>query len=138
MVHACPMHGVPDTVRAERSIPIANLRKRSWVRPSPQRYAITNVYVFDGYEYHNETSTVIIDGSFIGSNDTDAVTIDGQGATLMPGLIDNHNHPTAIEDLQNLTKYGVTTTMCASCWAVSDLCESFRNQPGLPGKYQNL
>lgn len=132
------MHGAPDYARAERSVNIANVRKRDWVRPNPQKFAITNVYVFNGYELSNETSTVVVDGSFIGTDAKGATIIDGQGATLLPGLFDNHNHPTAIEDLQNLTAYGVTTNMCASCWAVSDLCESFRNQPGLPGEYTRL
>lgn len=133
-VQSCPMHGTPDPVRVERSIKIANARKRDWVPSAPQKFAIENVYVFDGYEMSNETRTVIIDGSVIGTDATNATVIDGQGGTLMPGLFDNHNHPTALEDLQNLTAYGVTTNMCASCWAVSDLCESFRHQPGLPGK----
>lgn len=55
----------------------------------------------------------------------------------MPGLFDHHNHVTAIEDMQNLSAYGVTTTMCASCWDSTDLCESFRNQPGLPDFYSS-
>lgn len=134
LVHACPMHGTPDYAKAERSIHDANFRKRDWVRPNPQKFAINNVYVFDGYELSNETRTVVIDGAFIGTDATNATVIDGNGGTLLPGLFDSHNHPTALEDLQNLTRYGVTTDMCASCWAVSDLCESFRHQPGLPGK----
>lgn len=134
-VEACPMHGVPDYARAERSISIANMRKRDYIRPNPQKFAISNVYVFDGYELSNETRTVVVDGSYIGTDATNATVIDGNGGTLLPGLIDSHNHPTALEDLQNLTAYGVTTDMCASCWAVADLCESFRHQPGLPGRY---
>lgn len=133
LAEACPLHGEPDHVAAEESIPTANLRKRGWVRPAPQRIAVTNVHVFDGFQYHNEKSTVVIDGSFIGTNATGAKVIDGHGGTLMPGLIDNHNHPTSIEDLQNLSSYGITTTMCMSCWAATDLCQSLRNQPGLTG-----
>lgn len=134
-MQACPMHGVPDYTQIERSINMANTRKRDWIRPNPEKFAISNVYVFDGHEMSNETRTVVIDGSCIGTDATNATLIDGQGGTLLPGLIDSHNHPTALEDLQNLTAYGVTTDMCASCWAVADLCESFRDQPGLPGEY---
>lgn len=130
---ACPMHGTPDHRAADDSIAGANLRKRGWVRPGPQKIAITNVYVFDGYELANETSTVVIDGSFIGTDASNATIIDGQGATLMPGLIDNHNHPTNLGDIRNLTSWGITTTMCMSCWVASDLCQSLRNQPGLTG-----
>lgn len=132
------MHGVPDPARVERSIKLANERKRDWVAPDNQKLAINNVYVFDGHELSNETRTVVIDGSIIGTDATNATIIDGQGGTLLPGLIDSHNHPTGLEDLQNLTAYGVTTDMCASCWAVADLCESFRHQPGLPGKFSDL
>ena len=136
-VQACPMHGPPDHIRAEQGRIDALLRKRNYVRPSPQRFAITNVHVFDGDHYDNKTSTVVIDGSFIGTDDTNATVIDGNGEFLMPGLFDNHNHVTAVEDLQNLSAYGVTTTMCASCWDSTDLCESFRNQPGLPDFYSS-
>ncbi|KAK4942297.1 hypothetical protein LTR10_017903 [Elasticomyces elasticus] len=132
---ACPMHGLPDHVAAENNINVANLRKRGWVRPAPQKIAITNVHIFDGFEYDNQTSTVLIDGSFIGSDAANATIIDGKGATLMPGLIDNHNHPTTIADLKNLSSYGVTTTMCMSCWVATDHCESLRNQPGLTDFY---
>ena len=131
---ACPMHGIPDPVTIEQNIVAAIIRKREYVRPAPQKVAITNVHVFDGFKYNNKTSTIVIDGSFIGSDASDAVIIDGNGGTLMPGLVDNHNHPLAIGDLQNLTSYGVTTTMCMSCWAVTDLCVSLRSQPGLAGK----
>lgn len=134
LVSACPMHGQPDHNRAEQNIPVANLRKRNYIRPAPRKIAITNVHVFDGFKYGENTSTVVIDGSFIGTDSMNATVVDGQGGTLMPGLIDNHNHPLDIADLRNLTNWGITTTICTSCWAASDLCQSLRNQPGLTGE----
>lgn len=122
---------------ADAASDVANLRKRNYVRPAPQKIAITNVHVFDGYTYNNETSTVVIDGSFIGKDATNATIVDGKGGFLMPGLIDSHTHTLAIADLQNLTYYGATTTMCMSCWAATDLCASLCNQPGLTDVYSS-
>jgi len=82
----------------------------------------------------NETRTVVVDGSSIGTNAVDTIVIDGQGRTLLPGRSDSHNRRTAVEDLQNRVAYGATTEMWASDWGVPDLCKSFRRQLGLPGE----
>jgi len=59
--------------------------------------AITNVRIFDGQRAISAT-TVVIGGARIEavgpSVPRDAVVVDGRGATLMPGLIDSHVHPT--------------------------------------------
>lgn len=71
----------------------------------------------------------------IGNDATGAAeVIDGMGGTLMPGLIENHAHPQNLDALRNLSMYGVTTTMGASCHT-SDLCASLRKQPGLSEFY---
>ena len=56
---------------------------------SSSKIALTNVRVFDG-ERLLEPGTVIIDGSCIGHDATDAVEEDCKGAILLPGLIDAH------------------------------------------------
>ena len=56
---------------------------------SSTKIALTNVRVFDG-ERMGEPGTVIIDGTRIGDNATDAVEEDCKGAILLPGLIDAH------------------------------------------------
>lgn len=137
-IQACFHHSVKrDEETMAADIAAANLRKREHTRLGNRKIAITNVHVFDGFEYHNETSTVVIDGSIIGTNSTGAIEIDGNGGTLLPGLFDNHNHPTNLADLNNLSAYGVTTTMCMSCWTNSDLCASLRNQIGLTDLYSS-
>lgn len=134
--HACVMHGdyIPDPNEGYH-ISLAQHRQRSVARQvNTQKYKISNVYVFDGYNYTNELSSVITDGGVIGTDDLDAVEIDGKNGTLLPGLFDSHNHPSSLDDLRNLSAYGITTTMCKSCF-LSDLCSSLRNQPGLTDFY---
>lgn len=75
--------------------------------------AITNVRVFDGERVlpHN---TVVIDGHDInavgGPPPEGATVVDGQGGTLLPGLIDAHVH-TSVECLQLALTFGVTTEL---------------------------
>ena len=75
--------------------------------------AITNARIFDG-ERLVEEQTVIINGAHIqavgGDVPADAVVIDGQGATLLPGLIDSHVH-TNMSGLRDALKFGVTTEL---------------------------
>lgn len=65
---------------------------------APQTLFI-NVHVFDGVnEARIENANVLVDGNLIKSVSSDtidapgATVIDGEGRTLMPGLIDNHVH----------------------------------------------
>lgn len=60
---------------------------------------ITNVHVFDGVnEQRIENANVLIEGNLIKQISTQAISaegatvIDGKGRTLMPGLIDTHQH----------------------------------------------
>jgi len=75
--------------------------------------AITNVRIFDG-EQEIKERVVVIKGAYIqavGSNaPSEAKVIDGQGATLMPGLIDSHVH-TDMDGLRDALKFGVTTEL---------------------------
>ncbi|KAG2194958.1 hypothetical protein INT46_004412 [Mucor plumbeus] len=93
------------------------------------KIALTNVRVFDGEKIISPT-TVIIDGELIGSDPTGAVEQDCEGAFLLPGLIDAHIHLCGIEDLKNLSRYGVTTGLDMATWPL-ELLSSLRNQKGM-------
>ncbi|WP_270730842.1 metal-dependent hydrolase family protein [Shimia sp. Alg240-R146] len=101
-----------------------------------QAILITNIHLFDGVSAARlENANVLIDGHIISRVSTDeiqadgATVIDGQGGTLMPGLVDNHVHlsmvtvsipdllfgePTyplvrAVRDAEEMLMRGVTT-----------------------------
>ncbi|MGG4220037.1 amidohydrolase family protein [Paenibacillus jamilae] len=75
--------------------------------------AITNVRIFDGDQIITPRY-VVLKGEFIisvgGDIPADATIIDGENATLMPGLIDAHVH-TSIGGLRDALKFGVTTEL---------------------------
>lgn len=79
------------------------------------RIAIENVRVFDGNELTAPT-TVVIDGTRIGADADGAEVVDGQGGTLLPGLIDAHVHITNPQELAQLASWGVTTGLDMACW----------------------
>ncbi|MEO2204854.1 amidohydrolase family protein [Paenibacillus pabuli] len=75
--------------------------------------AITNVRIFDGEQMIIPRHVVIKGESIIsvgGDLPADATIIDGENATLMPGLIDAHVH-TSIGGLRDALKFGVTTEL---------------------------
>ena len=59
-----------------------------------------------------------------------AQIIDGQGGVLLPGLINDHCHHGILDDLTNLTRYGVTTAIGMACLSY-DICNPLKNQTGL-------
>ena len=77
---------------------------------SSRKTAITNVRVFDGSKL-TEPTTIVIQGEKIVSDGSNAVEIDGQGETLLPGLIDAHVHIFQREELEKLAKAGITTAL---------------------------
>ncbi|MCP4948234.1 MAG: hypothetical protein GY923_12120, partial [Aestuariibacter sp.] len=87
-------------------------RLASW--PASGRYQIVNVTVFDGQQWHEHASLSIEDGRIAEPFDTtkasDIEQIDGQGAYIIPGLIDAHTHSWGYALKQSL-EYGVTTTL---------------------------
>ncbi|KAI0199119.1 putative hydrolase [Astrocystis sublimbata] len=99
--------------------------------PQP-RIAINNVRVFDGYQLLPETTVVIDKGIVAGiGSDADAdVHVNGNGGVLLPGLIDGHAHPGNLTDLENLSRYGVTTTILMACFQPR-LCQSMKGHAGL-------
>ena len=100
-----------------------------------KRIALTNVKVFDGTTVL-PPSTIIIDGPRIGlaGNITVDETIDGEGGTLIPGLIDSHAHPLNLTHLQQLVSCGVTTVMSMAC-NPEPVCNTLRGQTGLADFY---
>jgi len=78
-----------------------------------QTTAIINAKIFDGMNLINETTVIFKNGviqSVGGEIPTDAVIINANGATLLPGLIDSHTH-TNINGLKDALKFGVTTEL---------------------------
>lgn len=75
--------------------------------------AITDVRIFDGVEVVSERA-VVLDGGLIravgGPVPADATIVDGDGATLLPGLIDSHVH-TNLAGLRDALAFGVTTEL---------------------------
>ena len=83
----------------------------------PEQTLFTNVNVFNGTENRlHEHHSVLVEGNLISAISTgqiktnaDATVIDGQGKTLMPGLIDSHVH-------FNLSMSGRRLAMESSRW----------------------
>lgn len=88
--------------------------------PTRSGFVVTNVRLFDG-EKTADRADVVVEGERIAAvvprpdatlrYDSDRyAVIDGTGATLMPGLIDSHTHPTG-DALALAILFGVTTEM---------------------------
>lgn len=74
------------------------------------RTAFVGARVFDG-ERIAEPATVVIDGDVIAADSSTqgAEIVDGNGATLLPGLIDTHTHPHRRAQLDMAARAGITT-----------------------------
>ncbi|WP_246023514.1 amidohydrolase family protein [Nocardia yunnanensis] len=79
-----------------------------------RRTALDNVRVFDGNALTAPT-TVVIDGTLIGADDSGAERIDTGGAILLPGFIDAHVHIADTESPARFTPFGVTTALDMTC-----------------------
>ena len=71
---------------------------------------IVNVKVFDGINLTDADKVVFEDGVISGS-DAGEISINGQGATIIPGFIDSHVHLYEKSNLEELCKHGVTTAL---------------------------
>lgn len=116
--------------------------------PPTQRFAITNVHIFDGHTISPRPKTVLINGEKIEAIiDTDSATapsegqqqgndemimIDGQNGILLPGLIDSHVHIKQPSSVRRLTEWGVTTALDMASWAAGRLALD----PGVRGREQ--
>jgi imidazolonepropionase-like amidohydrolase len=75
--------------------------------------AITNVRIFDGEKVIESRNVIINEETIIAVGEdlpAHATIIDGENATLLPGLIDAHVH-TSIGGLRDALKFGVTTEL---------------------------
>ncbi|QKX56974.1 uncharacterized protein TRUGW13939_04082 [Talaromyces rugulosus] len=111
------------------SITAKNNEARSFNSPASAKIAIDNVRVFNGHDIGPAT-TVVIDGAIIGDNTTGAKQINAKWATLIPGLIDSHCHPSNITHLQDLSRFGVTTCFTMACFE-TQMCKSLKGHTGL-------
>ncbi|MFF1273079.1 amidohydrolase family protein [Streptomyces marokkonensis] len=93
------------------------------------KVALTNVRVFDG-DNLTAPRTVVIENGRIGVSAFGARRIDGEGAVLLPGLIDAHLHLRDVSTLQQLAASGVTTGLDMACFPPS-VVDSLRGLPGL-------
>ena len=79
-------------------------------------WAVRNVRVFDGSEFHGGW-TVVVDGGRIAAAGRKTKLpqgvriVDGRGRTLLPGLIDAHVHAVSVEALRAALAFGVTTEL---------------------------
>lgn len=132
----CPSHGEADAPSNYTMLADANNKYRFTERDVPlvvDKTAITNVRVFDGHRLLPATTTVAIENgkiASIGNCSAADIFIDGQGGFLVPGFIDAHAHPSNMTDLQDLSRYGVTTTMVMACFQ-PQLCQSLKDHTGL-------
>jgi imidazolonepropionase-like amidohydrolase len=91
--------------------------------------AITNVRIFDGGGL-SDPRTVFLDGGRLAAEASSARTIDGTGKVLLPGLVDAHVHLHGRENLEQLTRHGVTTALDMATTS-AELLTALRDQPGL-------
>lgn len=84
----------------------------------PARTVITRARVFDGHQLTEPRTVAIEDGILSGdtSSTAGAHRVDGQGAVLLPGLIDAHVHLHGRESLDRLSTHGVTTALDMATW----------------------
>ena len=93
------------------------------------KIALTNVRVFDGQRIR-QPSTVVIDGGLISDDATGAREIDTHGHILLPGFIDAHIHLDGPENLEQMSRAGVTTALDMGAWRPS-LLTSLREKVGV-------
>ena len=91
--------------------------------------AITNVRVFDGHQL-TEPRTVTLEGGMISPASSAETTVDGQGGTLLPGLIDAHVHLLGLSELEHAAEWGVTTMLDMGSPSMQ-LTDALRNRPGV-------
>lgn len=92
-------------------------------------FAIENVRVFDGTRLSGP-QTVFVDNGVISFSAGADVMVKGEGAALLPGLIDSHIHLDSIENLKKASYWGITTMLDMATQDVG-VVDSLRKQRGL-------
>ena len=91
--------------------PAATNAENSRTIPDSGSYRITNIAVFDGQQWHDNSELTIREGRIVNPDTAiDVTVIDGQGGFVIPGLIDAHTHSWG-NALQQSLQYGVTTSL---------------------------
>ena len=90
------------------------------------KFELINVRVFDGRQISHPCN-VVIDGDKIGTDATNATTIDCKGGILLPGLIDCHVHCRRVDNLAQFCRWGITTALDMGSWP-HDLRKSVRQE----------
>lgn len=81
---------------------------------SGNSFVIRNVRVFDGELVTERANVVVRDGRVVSVGrraPSGLASIEGEGSTLFPGLIDAHAHVGNVATLRNALRLGVTTTL---------------------------
>ena len=81
--------------------------------PPPTAFAVQNVRVFDGEKTIAQTNVIVRDGSIVSVGEAvpeGVHIVDGEGRTLLPGLIDAHTHAFG-DALNRALTFGVTTEL---------------------------
>ncbi|GKU24234.1 amidohydrolase [Clostridium folliculivorans] len=91
---------------------------------------IKNVKIFNGIECIEADKIVIEDGYITDKAEGD-IEIDGSGCTLLPGLIDAHIHLYQIKNLEEASRYGITTMMDMGTRSPK-VVDGLKNLSGLP------
>lgn len=92
-------------------------------------FAIQNVRVFDGTRL-SAPRTVFVENGVISLSAGVDVVMKGEGAALLPGLIDSHIHLDGIGNLKKAGYWGITT-MLDMATQDTELVDSLRRQQGL-------
>jgi imidazolonepropionase-like amidohydrolase len=112
---------------------VAGSRPRASKVRSGQPFAIRNVRVFDGERTIPATNVVVRNGLIDSVGEAPPLgieTIDGEGRTLLPGLIDAHTHVFG-DALERALVFGVTTELdMFTDHRVADAMRKEQRQPG--------
>ena len=110
------------------------------VSDDPDSFIIADVRLFDGFEVHTNKTVTVVDGLIQSIDDAGTVAsnlrrIDGEGKTLMPGLMDAHTHTQAAEQLHETLRWGVTTVfdMATADSTAAMLREKAEARPDIAG-----
>jgi imidazolonepropionase-like amidohydrolase len=95
---------------------------------------VTNVRLFDGDKLTRQTSVLITGATItaigLDEHPADTLQINGDGGVLLPGLIDAHVHLHGLENLEQFTRYGVTTALDMASWP-PEFVDELRDREGL-------
>lgn len=93
--------------------------------------AIENVRVFTGSGLSDPRRVVFDGATLVDDSRSAGEVVDGNGATLLPGLIDTHMHTVLGRvDLENLAYWGVTTGLDMAAWPL-EFVTAMRQERGV-------